>query len=297
MSHRSGETEDATIADLAVATNCGQIKTGSLSRSDRLAKYNQLIRIEEELGPIGASTPGAGLRCRGLSDGAVLRCRRWCPIRTTAHDRRRKRSAVPVVGLRARWPISATTWSSGDRGLLAWLERQRASSRPAPELRRGSHGERTALERNVSALQPDPPRPATCSTSARAQSSSFVAPDERRHPARRRAAGAEVRADSVTDRPPDQARLRMLPQGVTAAGGCCSTGARRLRVRVAVRSRQWEMRHGQRAARRPWPSKRRRAANRPRRRATKDELLELLPRHAADPPLRGEGRASSTAWG
>jgi enolase len=51
MSHRSGETEDATIADLAVATNCGQIKTGSLSRSDRLAKYNQLIRIEEMLGP------------------------------------------------------------------------------------------------------------------------------------------------------------------------------------------------------------------------------------------------------
>jgi enolase len=52
MSHRSGETEDATIADLAVATNCGQIKTGSLARSDRLAKYNQLIRIEEQLGPV-----------------------------------------------------------------------------------------------------------------------------------------------------------------------------------------------------------------------------------------------------
>ncbi len=51
MSHRSGETEDSTIADLAVATNCGQIKTGSLSRSDRLAKYNQLLRIEEDLGP------------------------------------------------------------------------------------------------------------------------------------------------------------------------------------------------------------------------------------------------------
>jgi enolase len=50
MSHRSGETEDTTIADLAVAINCGQIKTGSLSRSDRTAKYNQLIRIEEELG-------------------------------------------------------------------------------------------------------------------------------------------------------------------------------------------------------------------------------------------------------
>ena len=51
ISHRSGETEDSTIADFAVATNAGQIKTGSLSRSDRLAKYNQLIRIEENLGP------------------------------------------------------------------------------------------------------------------------------------------------------------------------------------------------------------------------------------------------------
>jgi enolase len=60
MSHRSGETEDATIADLAVATNCGQIKTGSLARSDRLAKYNQLIRIEEELGDAAAyAGPGA----------------------------------------------------------------------------------------------------------------------------------------------------------------------------------------------------------------------------------------------
>jgi enolase len=62
MSHRSGETEDATIADLAVATNCGQIKTGSLARSDRLAKYNQLIRIEEELGD---SAVYAGRECFG----------------------------------------------------------------------------------------------------------------------------------------------------------------------------------------------------------------------------------------
>lgn len=62
MSHRSGETEDATIADLAVATNCGQIKTGSLARSDRLAKYNQLIRIEEELGDSAAY---AGKGCFG----------------------------------------------------------------------------------------------------------------------------------------------------------------------------------------------------------------------------------------
>ncbi|KWV92888.1 phosphopyruvate hydratase [Erythrobacter sp. YT30] len=62
MSHRSGETEDATIADLAVATNCGQIKTGSLARSDRLAKYNQLIRIEEEL---GGNAVYAGRGCFG----------------------------------------------------------------------------------------------------------------------------------------------------------------------------------------------------------------------------------------
>jgi enolase len=69
MSHRSGETEDTTIADLAVATNCGQIKTGAPARSDRVAKYNQLLRIEEELGESAAylgrgalhgARPGAG---------------------------------------------------------------------------------------------------------------------------------------------------------------------------------------------------------------------------------------------
>ena len=59
VSHRSGETEDATIADIAVATNAGQIKTGSLSRTDRIAKYNQLLRIEEELGD-RAAYPGWG---------------------------------------------------------------------------------------------------------------------------------------------------------------------------------------------------------------------------------------------
>ena len=61
MSHRSGETEDTTIADLAVALNCGQIKTGSASRSDRVAKYNQLLRIEEELGET-AIYPGLAFR-------------------------------------------------------------------------------------------------------------------------------------------------------------------------------------------------------------------------------------------
>ena len=57
ISHRSGETEDSTIADIAVGTNAGQIKTGSLSRSDRIAKYNQLLRIEEDLGDV-AHYPG-----------------------------------------------------------------------------------------------------------------------------------------------------------------------------------------------------------------------------------------------
>jgi enolase len=65
MSHRSGETEDATIADLAVATNCGQIKTGAPARSDRVAKYNQLLRIEEELGPVAAYLGRAALPAGG----------------------------------------------------------------------------------------------------------------------------------------------------------------------------------------------------------------------------------------
>ena len=60
MSHRSGETEDATIADLAVATNCGQIKTGAPARSDRVAKYNQLLRIAEQLGDV-AEYPGGSI--------------------------------------------------------------------------------------------------------------------------------------------------------------------------------------------------------------------------------------------
>jgi enolase 1/2/3 len=68
MSHRSGETEDATIADLAVATNCGQIKTGSLARSDRTAKYNQLLRIEEELGPQALYAGSAALKGKACHD-------------------------------------------------------------------------------------------------------------------------------------------------------------------------------------------------------------------------------------
>ena len=72
MSHRSGETEDTTIADLAVATGCGQIKTGAPSRSDRVAKYNQLLRIEEALGAdaqfLGPQGPAVvAVVCRGRS--------------------------------------------------------------------------------------------------------------------------------------------------------------------------------------------------------------------------------------
>ena len=68
MSHRSGETEDSTIADLAVACGCGQIKTGSLCRTDRIAKYNQLLRIEEDAGELGRSMrAGGGVQGAGVS--------------------------------------------------------------------------------------------------------------------------------------------------------------------------------------------------------------------------------------
>ncbi len=90
MSHRSGETEDTTIADLAVATGCGQIKTGAPSRSDRVAKYNQLLRIEEALGA-DAEYPGEGLRRyaelpsgnRGSPRSAVAEHRQDCRVRRT----------------------------------------------------------------------------------------------------------------------------------------------------------------------------------------------------------------------
>jgi enolase len=67
VSHRSGETEDTTIADLAVATNCGQIKTGAPTRSERVAKYNQLLRIEEMLGESAAFRGADALASRGAS--------------------------------------------------------------------------------------------------------------------------------------------------------------------------------------------------------------------------------------
>ncbi|WP_455854496.1 hypothetical protein [Ensifer canadensis] len=93
MSHRSGETEDATIADLAVATNCGQIKTGSLARSDRLAKYNQLIRHRR------AARPAGQLR-RPLDPGAADSLDRSLKKST--------RSRLPWAG----FALSGHSWST-----------------------------------------------------------------------------------------------------------------------------------------------------------------------------------------
>ena len=88
MSHRSGETEDATIADLAVATNCGQIKTGAPCRSDRVAKYNQLLRIEADLGENAAYRGRARPRAHCI-DSASRRSRRAGDVgRATASSRR-----------------------------------------------------------------------------------------------------------------------------------------------------------------------------------------------------------------
>ena len=90
MSHRSGETEDVTIADLAVATNCGQIKTGAPSRSDRVAKYNQLLRIEEELGA-AARYPGRGAFARLTAPSGDERDRRRGAPRSSARSGRPRR--------------------------------------------------------------------------------------------------------------------------------------------------------------------------------------------------------------
>ena len=83
MSHRSGETEDTTIADLAVATGCGQIKTGAPSRSDRVAKYNQLLRIEEAL---GADAEYPGSRRSSAADGTTLQRKGTCGVERSRQD-------------------------------------------------------------------------------------------------------------------------------------------------------------------------------------------------------------------
>ena len=127
MSHRSGETEDTTIADLAVATNCGQIKTGAPARSERVAKYNQLLRIEEELGdaaryagaarlpavrgltgPMARATYAAG-RTRPRSGrpgpaGAASSAPARRPAAAGPAARRRRRSAAPAADRPGRGP-------------------------------------------------------------------------------------------------------------------------------------------------------------------------------------------------
>ena len=97
MSHRSGETEDTTIADIAVATNCGQIKTGSLSRSDRIAKYNQLLRIEEQLGSNAVYDAGGsgGLELQG--------CAMVILYKLEAYPELRRRNSSTCSSVR-RWP-------------------------------------------------------------------------------------------------------------------------------------------------------------------------------------------------
>ena len=102
ISHRSGETEDVTIADLAVATGCGQIKTGAPSRTDRVAKYNQLLRIEEALGP-DAEYPGAGVRVPSWlnESGGTVHGRAQAALQQEGDQRRGERSAHGMPSARS----------------------------------------------------------------------------------------------------------------------------------------------------------------------------------------------------
>ena len=113
MSHRSGETEDTTIADLAVATGCGQIKTGAPSRSDRVAKYNQLLRIEEALGG-DAEFPGGASSDREPLKGSLPASRLANLPSATLHRKDRRRVERRRNGWPLRIPASAgTAWAGG----------------------------------------------------------------------------------------------------------------------------------------------------------------------------------------
>ncbi len=120
VSHRSGETEDATIADLAVATGCGMIKTGSASRSDRVAKYNQLLRIEEELGPM-ARFAGRGAHQPARVDRSVgeARQRRIRRLQSPLSRRRENDQAclLPSAELGRRAPTTDNSQASLDVSL------------------------------------------------------------------------------------------------------------------------------------------------------------------------------------
>ena len=149
FSHRSGETEDTTIADLAVATNCGQIKTGSLSRSDRLAKYNQLIRIEEQLGasaclcrPLGVAAIAQSGKNFGRAASLQLTARTCscssCGMIVLRALRRRVHFIVgPIVGI-ALTGYFAYHLVEGDRGFKAWLRLNREIRTATRQSRSGS---------------------------------------------------------------------------------------------------------------------------------------------------------------
>ena len=168
MSHRSGETEDVTIADLAVATGCGQIKTGAPSRSDRVAKYNQLLRIEEELGD-DAEYPGwarfrAAARLSAASDTAA---RKGIMARGEGTRGGRKRSkehsgAEPCpAGARAARPAAAQRggirWDRVARVMLAARAGRGAGllSSVPPRTTCGHGSSRSETRAEVQALQQD----------------------------------------------------------------------------------------------------------------------------------------------
>ena len=177
MSHRSGETEDSTIADLAVATNCGQIKTGSLSRSDRLAKYNQLIRIEEELGDAGALCRPLG--AEALIDQTTQLSGVAKSTRSFASESQKSDPLLPdaeaydshvivqdmlapiVIRLRARAlggvpGLFRLSRLHGDRGLLPLAQLQRETADRRCESRRSQGASASDLERRVSTLHAEP---------------------------------------------------------------------------------------------------------------------------------------------
>ena len=170
MSHRSGETEDSTIADLAVATNCGQIKTGSLARSDRLAKYNQLLRIEEELGDQAALRRPARRSRRAETRNARRRRqpeinRAAAIVAPMAVKTRARAILIPIVfylvlGSASAWLVWGA--SQGDRGLKAKAQNDAEDGATAESSSPSCSADHDALAppRRVDALRGGRPRPA-----------------------------------------------------------------------------------------------------------------------------------------
>ena len=146
MSHRSGETEDTTIADLAVATGVGQIKTGAPSRTDRVAKYNQLLRIEEELGPARPSTPGWAAFKRAQLRVGLADTRGAATLAVVQRQYPRRTKIVATLGPATSSPeaVAALAQRRHGRGALQLLARHargaRASARStsAPRRRRSA---------------------------------------------------------------------------------------------------------------------------------------------------------------